>query len=107
MEFNLVGEDEDSQWLYVWGELLNSGNATRLRRCRNCATFWYCTGRSDRRFCTEACKSSFWQKTAKGKETKKQYMRRYRACQRNRENRSTLTANRRKVTRSILASLEK
>jgi hypothetical protein len=107
VEFKLVGEDENSQWLYVWGELLNSGNETRLRRCPNCATFWYCAGRSDRRFCTEACKVSFWQRTPKGKETKKRYMRRYRENQREREQRAALTANHRKVARSILASLGK
>lgn len=107
VEFSLVGEDEDSQWLYVWGELLNSANESRLRRCPNCATFWYCVGRTDRRFCTEACKVSFWQRTEKGKEAKKQYMRRHRAMLRKLEKRSAFTANRRKVARNILASLGK
>jgi hypothetical protein len=50
---------------------------------------------------------SFWQRTEKGKEAKKQYMRRHRAMLRKLEKRSAFTANRRKVARNILASLGK
>jgi hypothetical protein len=107
IEFKLVPEDEGSRWLYMWGELLTSGNATRLRLCPYCDKFWYCAVRADKRFCSDTCKVSFWQKTAKGKEAKKQYMRRYRADERRRVKKSALSGSRRKLSSGILANLGK
>jgi len=106
-EFKLVPEDMDGIYLFAWRELLDSGNAARLRRCPNCEKYWYCVGRSDKGFCSDACKVSFWQKSAKGKEAKKQYMRRYRAVQREQLKSSVLTAKRCKIASGILANLGK
>jgi hypothetical protein len=107
VEFKIVPEDEHSRMLYLFIQLVNSGDVSRLRFCPNCEKFWYCTVRADKRFCSDACKVSFWQKTARGKETKKQYMKRYREDQRERLKKSALTANRHKIARGILANLGK
>jgi hypothetical protein len=77
--FSLVPADEDSRWLQVFGELCNSGNLSRFRRCPNCQRFWYCEGRSDRRACSVACKVALWQKTPAGRKAKREYMRGLRA----------------------------
>jgi len=79
IKFSLVPADEDSGWLQVFGELCNSGNLSRLRRCPNCERFWYCVGRIDRRACSKACKVALWQKTAHGRKVKREYMRDLRA----------------------------
>ena len=77
--FSLVPADEDSRWLQVFGELCNSGNLSRLRRCPNCGRFWYCEGRIDRRACSVACKVVLWQKTPQGRAAKAASMRKWRA----------------------------
>lgn len=79
IKFRLVPQDEESRWLYLWGELLNSGNASRLRICPNCQKYWYCEGRKDKGpACSVSCKVSLWQKTPKGRTAKAEYMREYR-----------------------------
>ena len=79
IEFKLVPEDEPSTVLYYFIQLFNSGNLSRLRVCRNCLKYWYCTGRSDQQACSPKCKVSLWQKTSAGRAKKAEYMRNYRA----------------------------
>lgn len=105
--FNSVPADEDSRWLQVFGELCNSGNLSRLRRCPNCGRFWYCEGRIDRGACSVACKVVLWQKTPQGRATKAAYMREYRKKQGERERKQRLTGKRLKASKSILAKLGK
>lgn len=82
IQFNLVPNDEDSRWLYVFGELCDSGNMSRLKLCPRCMNIWYCAGRTDKRFCTLPCKVAYWQKTPAGRKAKREYMREYRATER-------------------------
>jgi hypothetical protein len=79
IEFKLVPEDEHSTMLYYFIQLFNSGNLSRLRFCRNCLKFWYCSGRSDQLACSPNCKVSLWQKTPAGRKKRAQYMREHRA----------------------------
>lgn len=107
IEFKIVPQDEESEHLYAWGNLLNSGNVVRLRICPNCAKFWYCSGRLDRRACSDACKVGLWQKTPQGRAKKAGYMRRYRNGLKERGKKQELTGKRRKASKRILANLGK
>lgn len=78
IECDFLPQDQKSRHLYTWGELLNSGNADRLRQCPNCKKFWYCEGRIDSRVCSVACRVALWQKTPEGRAKKAEAMRRYR-----------------------------
>src|SRR5579872_1035037 len=53
IELEFVPQDEDSRALYRFWELLNSGNAPRLKPCQNCGKLFYSDGRADRRTCTK------------------------------------------------------
>ena len=77
--FSLVPVDEDSKWLQVWGELYNSGNVSRLKVCPNCEKFFYASGRSDQKTCSQKCNGLLWQRTPKGRKARRNYLRSYRA----------------------------
>jgi len=105
--FSLLPEDMSSGALSCFGQLLNSGNASRLRRCPNCRKFWYCEGRADKKACSPNCKVALWQKSPQGRAAKADYMRRHRAGLRERERKQRLTGTRLKASKSILAKLGK
>lgn len=79
LRFELVSEDKDSEMLCHFGELINSGNVLRLRKCPNCKKYWYCEGRADKTVCSLRCKVALWQKTPEGRAAKAASMRKWRA----------------------------
>ncbi len=79
LRFELVSEDKDSEMLCHFGELINSGNVSRLLRCPNCKKYWYREGRADKRVCSVRCKVALWQKTPEGRAAKAASMRKWRA----------------------------
>ena len=79
LKFELIPENKDSEMLYRFGQLVNSGNASRLLRCPNCRKYWYCEGRTDKKACSNSCKVALWQKTPAGREMRAAYMRELRA----------------------------
>jgi hypothetical protein len=108
IDFRLVPQDEDSRWLYLWGELLNSENASRLRICPSCRKYWYCEGRKDKGpACSVTCKVSLWQKTPAGRKAKREYMRDWRANPRVRARNATPNGYQRKRGRKLHVDLKK
>jgi hypothetical protein len=107
IEFKLVPEDEPSTMLYHFMQLMNSGNVSRLRICKNCHEFWYCAGRSDRQACSTSCKVNLWQKTPAARAKKAKYMREYRGNPRVRARNGTPTGYRRERGRKLHVDLKK
>jgi hypothetical protein len=96
--FGLIPVNEDSKAVLEFAYLTQAGLASRVRECPSCQNFFY-AHRVDQRFCKESCKVGFWQKTPLGKETKKLYMRKWRATVRKLDSKYTtsdLTGERRK-----------
>lgn len=76
---DIVPEDEESWAFLMLRDLVSSGNAGRLRFCQNCKMFWYCAGRAHQGACSVRCKVALWQRTPRGRERRRKYVKSYRA----------------------------
>ena len=105
--FNLVPANENSRAVLALASLVNSGDADRVRRCRNCRRFFFAWPRRDRQDCSDRCKVAFWQKTPAGRATRAGYMRQYRAEMKRRESLRMPKGYHRKHGRNLHVDLKK
>lgn len=82
------------------------GQVNRVRLCPNCRR-WFFARRTDSKLCSARCQDSAWRKTDAGKKARREYMRKHRKDQRERERKQYLTGGGRKAARSILRKLGK
>jgi hypothetical protein len=88
-------EVDTSQYAGIIFNLAARGVLEKVRRCRNCKT-WFFASRCIRRFCSVNCRVAHWRKTPQGRLRNRDYMRHYRAQPSEREKGRRDKANRTK-----------